>query len=112
MLVKTHLIVTDQWDDFNVKWIKPLLKVEEPIVDDDGLTFILISKKGRTEIKTFDINYIERIAKEFCYPHGRESLTVDNCYIYVKTKKEEEMIGVIKKYHTKKYAPMYDDIDI
>lgn len=110
MLVKTHLIVKDQWDDFEVNWIQRL-KDTNPKLNENGLpTFIIISNSGRLEMSTIDINSVEKQAKKFAYPRGRGSLTIDKSYIYIKEEKEEVLLGVVTKNHHRKYAPMYDDI--
>lgn len=111
MLVKTHLIVTDQWDDYEVKWVNSLSKISNPILDDKGYpTFAIISNKGRMEIKTFDMAYLEQSAKRHTFPRGRGSVTQDKGYIYIKTKEGEVLLGIVIHSHYRKYAPMFDDI--
>lgn len=112
MLVKTHLIVTDQWDDYEVRWIKKLSSIENPKLDESGYPiFAILSNKGRMEIKTFDMNYLETSAKKFTLPRGRGSLTQDKGYIYIKTVDGDEiLLAVVTHSHYRKYAPMFDDI--
>ena len=110
MLVKTHLIVTDKWDDYEIKWVKRLIDTK-PKLDSNGYpTFVILSNKGRIEIKTFDLKYIEEQAKKATLPRGRASVTKDQGYILIKEEKEEVLIGIVNHTHTRKYAPMYDEI--
>lgn len=110
MLVKTHLIVKDQWDEFDVRWVRRLKDVT-PKLDKLGYpTFIVFSNYGRVEIPTFDIKYVENQAKKFACPKGRGSFTTDKSYIYIKTEDDDVLLGVVTKNHFRKYAPMYDEI--
>ena len=110
MLVKTHLIVTDQYEDYTVKWCgrlldcKPLLKNGLPI-------FVIITNNGRMEMNTIDLSEVERQAKKFTYPRGRGSVTTDKGFIYVKEDGgREKLLGVVVHNHIRKYAPMYDEL--
>lgn len=110
MKVKTHLIVTDQYDDIVVKWVK-YLRDTKPIFDRNGYPiFIVIGQNGRTEMHTFNLNEVEQIAKRILCAKGRASVTYDQSRIYIKTKSDEELIGVVTLTHTRKYAPMYDEV--
>ena len=60
--IKTHLIIKDIHDEYNIDWFgkikdtKPLIKNGKPI-------FIIISRDCRTELNTINIKEIERVAK-------------------------------------------------
>ena len=112
MLVKTHLIVTDQWDDYQISWVKFLRQITNPKLDGRGYpTFVIISNQGRIEIKTFDMNYLTNSAKKFTFPRGRGAFTQDKGYIYIKTVDDSEvLLGVVTHNHIRKYAPMFDEV--
>lgn len=111
MLVKTHLIVTDQWDDYSIKWVRRLIDTN-PVLDNYGYpTFVVISGGcGRVEIKTLNIFEVEKHAKRLTLPMGRGSLTTDTARIYIKEDKQEVLIGYVVQNHFRKYAPMYDEL--
>lgn len=107
---KTHLIVIDQYDEYEVKWVHRLVDTN-PKLDERGYpTFAILSNKGRMELKTFDMNYLEKQAKKFTYPRGRGALTTDKGYIYIKEENEEVLVAVVTHRHIRKYAPMFDEI--
>ena len=112
MLVKTHLIVKDQYDEYEVKWVKPLIKTNPQFDSNGNLQFAVISNKGRLEVNTFNLMQLEKSAKNFTFPKGRQSVTKDKGYIYLKEKEGESLVAVVIHTHIRKYAPMYDDIDI
>ena len=110
MLVKTHLIVTDQWDDYIVKWVKRLIDVK-PTFDENGYpTFIVVAGGMRAEMKTRDVFKVERFAKSATFPHGRGSFTQDQGYIFIKEEKEETLMAIVTHNHIRKYSPMYDEL--
>lgn len=110
MLVKTHLIVTDQYDEYKTRWVKRLIDTN-PIFNEKGLPiFVITSKKGRIEISTLNMNYLEKMAKKFTYPRGRGAITTDKGYIYIKEEDKETLIGVVEHNHIRKYNQMYDDV--
>lgn len=112
-LVKTHLIVTDQWDEYDVKWFKSLsqLNAEPVFTSDNKLKFVIITNANRFEINTMDFNFLIKQAKRLTFPRGRESQTQDRGRIYVKTTGGEEMIAVVVHRHIKKYNQMWDRIE-
>ena len=111
MKVKTHLIVVDQYDEYNVRWIKKLSE-QKPKFDEHGnLQFAVLSNKGRLDIKTFDLKYLEKAAKKFTYPRGRGAITTDKGYIYLKTADDKEvLLAVVSHNHIRKYSQMYDEL--
>lgn len=113
-MVKTHLIVTDQYDEYGMRWIGRLIDIKPKLDEQGRLEFIFISSCGRKEIKSyFDASFITRIAQKYTYPRGRQSVTTDKCWVYVKTAGgEEKMIAVARHDHIKKYAPMFDPVEV
>ena len=110
MKVKTHLIVTDQWDEYSVKWIKRLVDVN-PKLDSYGYpTFYLVSNNGRVEVKTFDMAYLVRYAKNFTRPKGRGSCSTDKGLILILEEQGETLMATVEHNHFRKYAPMYDEL--
>ena len=110
MRVKTHLIVTDQWDEYGVKWYgkiadsNPLFKNNLPI-------FVIITKQGRVELNTLNLKEVEKVAKRMAFPRGRGSITTDKAYIYIKEENGgEKIMGVVERCHVRKYAPMFDEV--
>ncbi len=112
MMVKTHLIVTEQNDDYRVKWVKKLIDLY-PIIDSYGnFTFNIVVDGHRVEIKTHDMNYLIERAKKNTRPKGRGALTTDEAKIYIKEQSgKETLVAIVTHIHTRKYAPMYDEID-
>lgn len=108
MLVKTHLIVTDQYEDYNIKWHKRLLDCN-PIFKNGLPVFIIISSTGRREVNTLNMKEVEKIAIKSTYPRGRGSITTDKARIYLKEEKGEILLGTVTHHHIRKYAPMYDE---
>lgn len=112
VMMKTHLIVKDQYDEYDVKWVKSLATTH-PKFKDDKIVFAIISNKGRMEIATMNFPYLEKQAKKFTMPKGRGSVTVDKGYIYVvQDDGTEEMVAIVTHSHIRKYAPMYDPVEI
>lgn len=111
MLVKTHLITTDQYDEFDVRWVKKLSS-QKPLFDNNGnLQFAVLSNKGRLEVHTFDLAYLESQAKKFTWPRGRKAITTDKARIYLKTEDGDEVLmAIITHDHIRKYSPMYDEL--
>lgn len=113
-MVKTHLIVTDQYDEYGMNWVGRLIDIK-PKIDRQGmLEFAFVSSCGRMEVKTsFDMKYITKLAQKFTYPRGRQSVTTDKCWVYIKTEDGgETLIAVAKHDHIKKYAPMFDPVEV
>lgn len=110
MKVKTHLIIKEHWNEYNVKWVGRI-KDSKPILDEKGYpTFVIVSTNGRIEAKTLDIRYLIEVAKRNTYPRGRAAQTVDKGYIYIKEKGNEKLLGIVTHMHIRKYAPMYDEV--
>lgn len=108
--IKTHLIVTDIHEEYDVKWCgkiaetKPLLRNGMPV-------FIIISSDTRYELNTIDLKQIEECAKRATHPHGRAAVTVDKARIYIEEiDGKQTCIGTVTHKHIKTYAPMYDKV--
>ena len=110
MRIKTHLITTDQWDEYEVKWVGRLIDANPELTN--GLpTFVIASSKGRIELRTVDMKQLEIRAKKFTYPRGRGKETSDKSFIYIKeTNGNEKLVGVVVHKHYRKYAPMFDEV--
>ena len=111
VLVKTHLIVTDIHEEYNINWsgkildTKPKFKNNKPI-------FIVVASGGRIEVNTTDMNRVEKCAKLLTMPKGRQAITTDKAYIYILEESgNEKLLGTLTHNHVKTYAPMYDKFD-
>ena len=111
MKVKTHLIIKEHWNEYEVKWVGRLID-SKPLLNENGLpTFSVVSSNGRIELTTFDMKHLVEIAKRNTYPKGRAAETIDKSYIYIKEEKgKEKLLGIITHRHIRKYAPMYDEV--
>lgn len=109
-MIKTHLIVTGQWEEYEVKWCGRLIDTN-PVLKNGMPIFVIITNSGRMELNTIDLAAVETAAKKFTYPRGRGSVTTDKGYIYVITQGgEEKLLGIVVHNHIRKYAPMYDEL--
>ena len=111
VLVKTHLIVTNIHEEYNINWsgkildAKPKFKNNKPI-------FVVVASGGRIEVNTTDMNRVERYAKLLTMPKGRQAITTDKAYIYILEENDnEKLLGTLTHNHVKTYAPMYDKFD-
>lgn len=110
-MMKTHLIVVGQSDDFNVKWTRKLIDLCPTIDSHGNFTFNIVVDSHRVEIKTHDMNYLIERAEKNTRPKGRGSLTTDEAKIYIKEQDgKETLVAIVTHIHTRKYAPMYDDV--
>ena len=111
VMIKTHLIIKDTHEEYIMKWCgsivntQPQMKYGKPV-------FIIRSKEGgAVEVVTTDVSRLEKIAKKMTFPRGREALTSDVAYIYIKQiDNSEKILGVLTHNHIKQYAPMYDKV--
>ena len=60
--VKTHLIITDVHDEYDVNWCGRLMDLD-PLFIDDCPIFVLVSSDTRMELNTFDLKRVEAAAK-------------------------------------------------
>lgn len=109
-LIKTHLIITDVHEEYNIKWHGKIANVS-PLLINNKPVFVLISSTTRLELNTIDIKYIEKCAKQITFPRGKSGTTTDKTRIYIKSSSGEEIyIGTVEHKHIKTYAPMYDKV--
>lgn len=107
---KTHLIVTDIHEEYDVKWTGRLIDAR-PLLRNGLPVFVLSSSVRRMELNTIDVRLIEECAKQLTEPHGRAAVTTDRTYIYLKEiDGNERLMGSVTHRHVKTYAPMYDKI--
>lgn len=108
--VKTHLIITDIHEEFNINWCGRLMD-SNPLLQKGLPIFVVVGGAGRIELNTIDMKEIEYWGKRMTDPRGRESFTTDKSYIYIKEKdKNEKLVCVITHNHIKQYAPMFDEV--
>lgn len=110
VMIKSHLIITDIHEEYNIKWLNSI-KNTNPILHNGLPIFVLISSTSRVELNTIDIKQIEKMAKKITNPRGRAAITTDKTRIYIKEKDNKETcVGVVTHNHVKKYAPMFDPV--
>lgn len=108
--IKTHLIVTDVHEEYDIDWCGRLMDTN-PVFENDMPIFILISETHRRELNTMDMHRIEECAKAIAEPHGRAAVTVAKTHIYIKEEDNKQtLVGVVTHKHIKSYAPMYDSV--
>ena len=111
MRVKTHLIVTDQYEEYSVKWHRRLLDSNPKLINGVPLFILIRHSGGRMELNTIDINYLERCAKKLTSPKGRGAISVDKAYVYIKeVGGNEKLLGILTHKRVKTFAPMYDKV--
>ena len=110
VMIKTHLIITDIHDEYYMNWCgkiadaKPLLKNGLPL-------FIIIGTKGRLELNTIDMKYLEQSAKLMTHPKGRSAITTDIARIYIKEIDGNDfLLGILTHKNVKTFSPMHDKV--
>lgn len=110
VLVKTHLIVTEVHDEYEMDWCGKLADTNPLFVDDKPM-FVIIGSKSRMELNTIDMRVLEDNAKRMTYPKGRQAITKDVARIYIKeVNGHEHLIGRLIHRHIKCFAPMFDKV--
>lgn len=110
VLVKTHLIVTDIHEEYNINWSGKILDAK-PKFKNNKPVFVVVSTGGRIELNTVDMGRVEECAKLLTVPKGRQAITTDKAYIYIVEENDNEMLlGTLTHNHVKSYAPMFDKI--
>lgn len=110
--VKTHLIITDIHEEFDINWCGKFAAVA-PKLDLGRPMFVIIGRNGRVEISTFDMQRLEDIAKRLTEPKGRGAVMSDSAHIYIKEENgEETLMCIVTHKRVKSYAPMYDKIQL
>lgn len=109
--VKTHLIITDIHNEYHMNWCGKVLDTK-PLLNDRGLpTFVVVGSKGRVEVNTVDMKYLEDCAKRLTNPRGRSAISSDSANVYIKeTNGTERLMGVLFHRRVKTFAPMYDGV--
>ena len=109
-MVKTHLIITDIHEEYNMKWCGSILDTN-PKLENGKPVFVIRSKLGAIEINTIDMKELEKTARSMTEPKGRAGVTSDIATIYIKEiGGGEKALGILTHYHIKQYAPMYDKV--
>lgn len=110
VLVKTHLIVTDIHEEYNINWSGKILDAK-PKFKNNKPVFVIVSTGGRIELNTVDMGRVEECAKLLTVPKGRQAITTDKAYIYIVEENDNEMLlGTLTHNHVKSYAPMFDKV--
>lgn len=109
--VKTHLIITDIHNEYHMNWCGKVLDTK-PLLNDRGLpTFVVVGSKGRVEVNTVDMKYLEDCAKRLTNPRGRSAISSDSANVYIKeTNGTERLMSVLFHKRVKTFAPMYDGV--
>ena len=111
VLVKTHLIVTDVHEEYNINWCGKIINTK-PKIKNGKPIFAVVSSRGRMELNTTDMQRVEKCAKLLTAPKGRQAITSDTAYIYIIEENDKEtLMGVLTHNHVKSYAPMFDKVD-
>ncbi|WP_440971941.1 hypothetical protein [Megamonas funiformis] len=111
VLVKTHLVVTDVHEEYDINWCGRILDVK-PKIKNNMPVFVVVSSRGRMEVNTTDMQRVERCAKLLTAPRGRQAVTTDTARIFIVEENENEaLMGVLTHNHVKSYAPMFDKVD-
>ena len=112
VLLKTHLIVTDIHEEYDINWCGKILNTK-PMFKNNKPVFVIVGRGGRMELNTTDMKRLEECAKLLTRPKGREAITTDSSRIFIKEEDEnEELLCVVTHNHVKKYAPMFDSVGI
>jgi hypothetical protein len=112
VLLKTHLIVTDVHEEYNVRWIGKVLDTK-PQFKNGKPVFVIVGSGGRMELNTTDMLRLEKCAKMLTRPKGREAVTTDSSRIFIKEEDDnEKLLCVVTHNHVKSFAPMYDKIEV
>ena len=108
--LKTHLIITDIHDEYHMNWCGKIAEANPLLIN--GLPLIvIIGARGRIELNTIDMKWIEHNAKILTRPKGRSAVSVDTSRIYIKEIDGNEMLlGVMTHKNIKTFAPMHDKV--
>lgn len=110
IMIKSHLIVTDVHDEYNIKWCGKILDAK-PKFKNGMPIFVVVSSGGRMELNTTDMSRIERCAKMLTRPRGRSAVSTDTARIFIVEENDnEKLMGILTHNHVKQFAPMYDKV--
>lgn len=108
--IKSHLIVTNTHHEYSINWCGRIIDTN-PIIKNGKPVFVIIGSQSRVEMNTFDMEQIEKCAKNMTHPKGRASITTDQALIYIKeVGNKETLIGIVTHNYVKEYAPMFDKV--
>ena len=108
--IKTHLIITDIHEEYDINWCGRLLDAN-PLIKNGKPVFIIVGNNSRIELNTTDIKRLEEYGKKLTYPKGKEAITTDSSRIYIKEiGGNEKLACVITHRRIKTFAPMYDAV--
>lgn len=111
VMLKTHLIVSDVYEEYSVKWFGNISKTK-PVFENGKPIFVVVAAGGRMEINTTDSKRVENCAKLLTRPKGRQAVTSDTARIYIKEEHDKEaLIGTVTHNHVKEYRQMYDKFE-
>ena len=109
-LVKTHLIITDIHNEYNMNWCGKILDTK-PLLEKGMPVFAVIGTGGRIELSTTDMTRLENVAKLLTQPKGRSAISIDSSRIYIKeVDGTEKLLGILTHKRIKEFAPMYDKV--
>ena len=112
VLMKTHLIVTNIENNYDIKWVGKILDTK-PLIKNNKPIFIIVGGKGRMEVNTTDMIRVEKCAKMMTEPKGRTAFTSDTARIYIKEVDDnEKLLGILTHNKIKTFAPMFDLVTI
>lgn len=110
VLVKTHLIITDIHEEYDMNWCGKIIDTNPVFVNGKPM-FVIISSTSRMELNTIDMKLLEGSAKRMTHPRGRAAVTKDMARIYIKqVDGTEKLLGVLTHKHVKTFAPMFDRV--
>lgn len=111
VLLKTHLIVTNIHEEYDINWCGKILDTK-PKIKNGKPIFIIVGGGGRMEINTIDIKRVEKCAKLVTAPKGKQAITTDTARIFILEEDDnEKLLGILTHHHIKDYAPMYDKVE-
>jgi hypothetical protein len=108
--VKTHLIIKDIHNEFDINWCGKL-KDAKPKWVNDKFMFIVRSGETRIELNTMNMSEIERVGKLITKPRGRQAVTEDKARVFlIEEDDKERLMCIITHRKIKTFAPMYDKV--
>lgn len=108
--IKTHLIITDKHNEYNMNWCGKIINTK-PKIKNGKPIFIVIGSQGRMELNTVDMASVEKCAKLLTNPRGRGAVTKDIARIYIEEEDgAQTLLGILEHKYVKQYAPMYDKV--
>ena len=105
-IVTTRFICIDSRNEYHMKWHKKITDTNPLFTHNGKLSFAIVGTKGRMEVNTLDMNYLESCAKLMTVPKGRSSVSSDKAYIYIKEKDgKTQMLGTLTHNYIKTFVP-------